>query len=341
MANPNFGLPHSGQPVIPIPETDPRFNWEATETEYFVDQIYNMMLIQNPGWKPEGENGKGDAIGRNFIAFFTYGDPRFLEGIEDCWEKVERKGWLKRLLFGKYYYQGYRYPHRFPGEVGLSRDHTIYTLLAFKYAGYSDEFIKDFVKHLRYKISDFALFTPESWLWIHTLYGSKFYTWLFLTITTGVSWLSGTWNKLIYKLAPFEEESSQNDFIKVQNSMKPKRIQRYAKMLYPIYALHIHAWHLYLLPDSKLKRKAQKVALRICPKHNYVIQMLLGFKDMVDSEKVYDFKSMTGFRWSGVLESWINDRDINIITDPKRLEWNQQDVDYLRKLYSTDRCTDI
>ena len=316
------------------------FNWEATETQWFVDQIYQMMLTQNPNWKPDGENGKGDAIGRSFIAYFVYGDPRFLDGIENCWEKVERKGWLRRLLFGKYYYQGYRYPHRYPGEVGLSRDHTSYTLIAFKYAGYSDEFMKDFVKHLRFKISDFARFTPEMWLWAHSLYGNKLATALFYPISYIVTELNALWNRMLYKWTGFGPESHQDDFVKVPNDFKPKGVRRWAKLFYPIYALHISAWQIKVLPDSKWKKRLQKASLKVCPEHNYVIQMLLN-GPKPSEENVMGYDSMHGGRWTGILNTWINDRDIGKIKDPKRLEYNVMDVDYVRKLYNTIQCEPI
>ena len=69
-----------------------KFNWEALETEWFVDQKNNMMLLQNPNWNLDGENGKMDSIERTFEAFFCYNDLRFLDGIESCWKKIERKG---------------------------------------------------------------------------------------------------------------------------------------------------------------------------------------------------------------------------------------------------------
>ena len=316
-------------------------NWEATETENFVDQVYKMMLVQNPSWKPDGDNGKGDAIGRAFLAYFIYGDPRFLEGIESCWEKVERKGWLRRLLFGKYYYQGYRYPHRFPEEVGLSRDHTAYTIIAFKYAGYSDEFLKDFVTHLKWKISDFASFTPEMWLWARAVANIKPYNTLFLLVSWLVSKLTSVWNKALYKYTGFGPESSQDDFLKVPNDFKPKRVRKLAKLFYPIYALHIAAWQLKVLPESKIKRAVQKVNLELCPEHNYVIKILLGYKDLVSQEQVDSYKAMRGNRWTGILNTWINDRDLYIIKEPERIAYNCMDSDYLKKLYYTISCSDI
>ena len=348
MAEKAFGLPHFPGPgkaitnlQMMLDDAVPGFKWDAEGTQWFVDQVYKMMLTQNPSWKPDGENGKGDSIGRSFIAYFCYGDPRFLEGIEDCWEKVERKGWLRRLLFGKYYYQGYRYPHRYPGEVGLSRDHTAYTILAFKYAGYSDEFIKDFVKHLRYKISDFARFTPEMWLWARATANIKPYTTLYLATSYVVTKLSGWWNSRLYKYTGFGEESHQDDFLKVQNSFKPSRVHKVLKLFYPIYALHIHAWQLKVLKDSKLKRKVQLAALDICPKHNYVVQLLLDSPNPPTEEQVYGYKSMKGGRWTGILNTWVNDRDLSINKNKEELAYNVQDVDYVRKLHKTVSCTPI
>jgi hypothetical protein len=342
-----FGLQHSTSRMKILdenvlqnfrPTTELAFSWEATETWNFVDQENKMMLVQNPSWDPNGDNGRGDSIGRSFNAYFIYGEPRFLEGIEACWERVERKGWLRKLLFGKYYYQGYRYPHRYSGEVGLSRDHTINTILAFKYAGYSDEFLKDFVKHLRYKISDFASFTPEMWLWARAAAKIRPYTTLYLSISYIVTSLTAWRNKRLYKWSGFGEESHQDDFVRVPNDFKPIRVHKIAKLFYPIYALLIHAWQLKVLPNSKLKRAVQKQALKICPKHNYVIQMLLDSPKKPLEENVMGYKPMKGGRWSGILNTWINDRDISVIEKPKLTEYNSLDVDLVRKLYNTISC---
>ncbi len=316
-----------------------KFSWEALDTYWFVDQINKMMLIQNPGWNLEGDNGRGDAIERSFLAFVLYGDPRFLDGIEACWEKVERKG-IRRFIFGNYYYQGYRYPtHDHP--VGLSRDHLTCTILAFKYAGYSDEFLKDFVTHLRWKISDFAMFTPDLWLWVRAIANIKPYTALFPPISWIAMKVSSIWNKALYKYTDFGEESSQNDFIKLQNSFKPKRIQKMAKKFYPIYSLHIQSWQYKLLKDSKWKKRLQKVSLEICPKHNYVIQLLLNSPNPPTQEQVEGYESMKGGRWTGILNSWINDRNIEVNKDKESLKYNVLDVDYVRKLYYTISCSDI
>ena len=317
------------------------FNWESTETNWFVDQEHHMMMEMNPDWDKNGDHGAGDAIGRSFNAYYNYGDERFLEGIENCWEKIERKGKIRRFLFGKYYYQGHRFPTKDPNMRGLSRDHLTYTILAFKYAGYSDEFLQDFVKHLRWKISDFARFTPDLWLWTRVIANLKGYSWIYYPIQRITLKITAWWNKKLTKYAGFGPESHQDDFLSVPNDFKPKRIRKLADKLYPIYALHIQAWQIKLLPESKRKRKLQEAALPICPEHNYVIQLLLNHPSKPSKEDVYGYKSMRGGRWTGVLNTWINNRDMFIEKRPERLEYNVMDVDYLRKLYNTAVCTPL
>lgn len=311
-------------------------NWETTDTQCFVDQKHKMMLIQNPGWALNKDNGKGDSIGRTFISYFNYKDERFLEGIEDCWVKKERN-WFWKLLGKKYYYQGYRYPTHY--DQDLSRDHLLYSILAFKYSGYySNDKLKEFVKHLRFKISKRFTFTINLWFWTRAVCKNKFYERLFYAIDIPFFQFIRLWNKIIYKIAPFERENSQDEWIKIQNELKPKRIVKLASLLFPIYALHNKSWQIYLMPDSKRKRKLQKICLDLAPKYNYVIKMLLGDKKSFTKKAVWNYKSMTSGRWTGILNPWINDRDMNIIKDEKLLKFNVQDVDYVRNLYNTIQC---
>ncbi|HRT03643.1 MAG TPA: hypothetical protein P5513_06870 [Candidatus Diapherotrites archaeon] len=320
-------------------------NWETKDTLNFVDRDNKMMLCQNPSWNPNGDNGKGDAIGRTFISYFCYGDPRFIEGVFNCWVKVYRKGWLKKLLFGEYYYQGYRYPTYANGTekepVGLSRDHLTYTVLLFKYAGFSEDFLKDFVTHLRFRISKRYFMTIDLWLWLRVIANIKPYKIFYYPLEWIILAIASLWNKFLYKFSGFGEESSQEDFIKIPNSMKPKSMIRIAKKFYPIYALHINSWQIRLLPESKWKKRLQRIALSICPKYNYVIQLLLDSPNRPSKEAIESYRAMTGGRWTGILNTWINDRDIHIIEDPKLIEFNNIDVDYLKKLFYTISCKKI
>ncbi len=300
-------------------------DWNTTSTYYYVDQKYKMVLIND---KNKGER---DSIGRTFLFYFCYGDERFIEGIESCWIKVERN-WFWKLFGKKYYYQGFRYPTH--DDHDLSRDHTLYSILAFKYSGYSEEALKEFTSHLRFRISKRYMFTIDSWFWIKAISGSKFFEWLFYNLEIPLMKINRFKNRLIYKIVPFEEECSQDSFVLIRNDTKPKIIVKLASKLFPIYALHILSWQLYLLPDSKRKRKLQKICLDITPKHNYVIKMLLGDKKTFTRDDVWNYKAMKRFRWTTILNPWINDRDLRMIEDEELIKSNNLEVDYVRKLYN-------
>jgi hypothetical protein len=304
--------------------------WDATledSVNFYVDD-HNMMLARSPDWAKVKDGGAGDSIGRTFLAYLTYEDDRFLEGIKNCWDKTERKGWLRRLLFGKYYYQGYRHPVS-DRDHGLSRDHTLYTILAYKHAGYSDEYMKEFVKHLRYKISDTHRFSINLWLWVRVVAGMKIYTPLYYIAEYFALFFALLGNVITEKFAKFGEESHQDDFIKMQNDDKTKRTKILTSFYYPVYAVHQAAYQNRLLKDSFLKRGLQKLLLKMTPRYNYAIQLLLDQE--VSGEDVYSYKSMAGWRWTAILNTYRNNRDIYIYT--KNIDYNVLDVDYIQKLY--------
>jgi hypothetical protein len=43
---------------------------------------------------------------------------------------------------------------------------------------------------------------------------------------------------------------------------------------------------------------------------------------------------MTGGRWGGILNIWWNNRCLEIVKDPKLVEYNVMDVDYLKYLWN-------
>ena len=312
------------------------FNWNAIETYWFVDQENKMMLIQNPSWDSNGENGKGDAIGRNMIAFYCYNDYRFIEGIESCWAKVYRKNWFKKILLGKYYYQGYRYPTYANGEEeqseGLSRDHLLHTVLSYKLAGKLDSKIWEFVKHLRFRISPSAVQTIDLWFWMRAMAGRKFAKWISPRITFYTMKLTAWWQKKVQNFSGIgpDFEENQDTFKHIQNEDKPKIILKVCKLLHPIYALQQQAWEANFYED-KWKRKCQDVIYSITPKYNYAIKLLCEHPEGITKEDIMNYKPMTGTRWSGIMNIWWNDRPLEIIKKPG--EYNVLDVDYLRKLW--------
>jgi len=310
-------------------------NWESTDSEYFVDQENKMMLRKNPAWNPNGEQGKGDSIGRTKDAYFIYRDYRFIEGIESCWVKVERKG-IKRLLFGKYYYQGYRYPTYARGEeeesAGLSRDHLLNTILAYKLAGKTDKEIWEFVKHLKWKISPFAKHTIDLWFWERAMAGRRFAKWFSPRLTYVVMKFTAWWQKKVQNFSGIgpDFEENQDTFRFMQNKDKPKIIPKVCKLLHPAYALHQQAW-ITLFYEGKWQKKIQDVIYSISPKYNYAIKLLVNHPEGISEEDIMSYKSMKGGRWDGIMNIWWNDRTLEI---NKNLdEHNILDVDYLRKLW--------
>jgi hypothetical protein len=298
------------------------YSKEATHTHYYFDKE-NKMLLYQPA-KSWSRNGQGDAIGRNRKGYFIYKDHELVEGVLSCWEKVEtKKG---------YYYQGYRYPTKdFP--TGLSRDHLLNTVLILKEAEYSNEYIKDFVTHLRWKISDFANFTPDLWVWCRVAYGSKFHTFLYYLMAIPMLFFTWLWNKILYSWYGIEEEKHQDDFYMIPEEEKPKWVFKVRPLLYPIYALEKQAWQLHYMKNSLANKICKKLTLMMCPKHNYVIKMLCGDYDSFKEEDVIGFKPMKGGRWTGILDPLLNDRNMHIIEDPKIIEYNVLDRDTLLKLY--------
>ena len=308
-------------------------NWIATDTCEYVDQKNKMMIAKNPNWNPNATNGKGDAIGRTAIAYYNYRDPRFIEGIESCWRKVERKG-IKRLLFGKYYYQGYRYPEYYPGQDGLSRDHLFYTVLAYKIAGKTDKEIWEFVSHLRWKISDFAMMTIDLKLWLNAVSGRKFAKWLSPRLTYIVLKFNVWKQKKIQNFSGIgpDFEENQDTFRFMMNSDKPKIIDKVCSLLFPTYALHQLAWQSCFY-EGRWKKKIQDKIYSITPKYNYAIKLLVEHPEGITKEDIMSYKPMIGGRWSGNMNKWWNDRTLEIVTDEECIKYNVEDVDYLRKLW--------
>ena len=304
-------------------------------SHYFVDE-HNIVLSQNPSWKPNGDFGEGDCIGRTLDGLFAWesdknfiawgGKEKFTEAVKSCFV-------LKTDKRGKQYMEGYRHPHRVGVEYNdMSRDHTLYGLVFMKYI--DSDFLKVMVDNLRWRISNKFTFTPTSWLFMKALTDNMPVRTLFYLITIPIMIMFVLWNKFIYKMGGFSEESHQDNWVLVENNNRSEKILKWRKLLYPIYAMRQKAIQLYILPDSYIKKVMQKIMLWGTPKHNYEMKILLG--GHVCRKDVYNYKPMKGGRFSTVLNE-INDREVVIITDPELLAANVLDVDKLRTLYEKNQ----
>lgn len=316
------------------------FKWDATETQWFVDQENEMMIVQNSSWNPNGTNGKGDSIGRTKDSWFAYGDDRFVQAVKKCWVKTERKSWLGRKLFGKYYYQGYRYPTPEFFEKDMSRDHTSNTFVLMKMAG-ETEFLKEVAGKNRWVITKkhknsskkevgYHCYTPALWAFSKMIIGKWWWSPVFYLISFLELLLYWFQNGLVYLMGWFSRELLPEDYnaSTMSNQKQSKWRQFWSKLAYPIYALNLFAWQLHVLKDNPFKRLLQLMASPLIPRYNY--QLKLAFNvGKVTKEDVLNYKTMKGGRWTTPLNE-LNDRSVRFLTDPKRIEYNRLDEDILR-----------
>lgn len=310
------------------------FKWDEENSHWFVDQKNKMMLEKSPDWNKFGDEGRGDSIGRTMEAFFVWGDYRFIEGIESCWKKVPRKNWIGRLFKGKYYYQGYRYPEYYLGQSGISRDHTLNSAIAYKLAGKSDEEIWEFVKHLRWKISDDAKMTIDLWFFLRMLSGRKIAKWISPRLSYRILKFTSWWQHKVQKFIGFgpDFEEDQDTFQHMKNEDKPKCIKELRLLLHPVYSLLQLAWQSSFYND-KWKKKIQQVIYSITPRYNYVIKLLIGYREGITEEDILSYESMKGGRWDGIMNVWWNDRSLEINKDLDSIQYNVLDVDIIKKLW--------
>jgi len=307
----------------------PVFDWNATDTANTVDPEHHMMLGMCYDWNPDCDKGKGDAIGRTYESYYVYRDERFIEAIKKCWVKVPKNN--------GYYYQGHRYPTHYDND--MSRDHTLYTVLAYMESGMSDKDLKEFVTHIPWKISQRYSQTIDLWLWMRARAGIWWAKILSPIVDIPVLSISVLMNKIVYWLAPFEEEMSQEDFYLIENNQKDPKWDKWSSFLFPSYAIVQTAFKINYAKPGLYKSIMEWLLLKIIPKHNYVARMLVNDKNIPTYEQVYGFKPMMGGRWSGILNPYINDRDMFIMTKErypnldKLLRANNLDIDLLKVLY--------
>lgn len=284
-------------------------------TYYFVDE-YGLMLVQN------GDNGKGDCIGRTLYSYITYNHEPFIVAVKNCFIVKYDKN-------NKMYFQGYRHPSYIINDYNdMSRDHILNTLILMKLA--DESFLKELSEKLKWKISDRHTFTPDLWLWMKGIAGNKFAMFLYYLINIPMIFFSIIWNKIVYKWAGVTKEVPQDDFIITPNNQKSEKIKKCGKLVLPMYTIAQLSFMLYVAPKSIGKWLLKKICLFGVDKQNFLLRIMFGGK--VNENDIYTYKPMTGWRWSGYLNN-LNDRDMRIITNPELTVSNVLDFDLLRKIY--------
>lgn len=299
-------------------------DWNANDTYWYVSDK-NMMLNHS-----DCDGGVYDSIERTYMAYYAYGDERFINGIKSCWTKVYRTNWLSKLIFGDYYYQGERYPG---GEnTDMSRDHTIYGFCAMKMSGMSNEDIYEIASHLRFRIGIKLgkIMTPDLWLWLRLISGKKI-GYLYYPIIFTFMFFSSIGNWIIDKLTGLGVEQSQDEFKIITNNDRPKILKKLTDMYFPNYAVKLVATQLSILPNNWFNKKIKKQVLKMV-KNNYALRLLLDDENIPTKEEINNYKPMSGDRWADFLNPWMTNSNLYIL-DEELLRANTLDKDYLLKIY--------
>jgi len=308
-----------------------------------------MMLVQNANWNINGDEGKGDSIGRSMVAYFCYNDQNFIQGIKNCWIKIDIDSDYKMFFKKwKYYYRGQRYPSPEYYYKTFSRDHIITTFVALKLA--NDPFIVELAKNIKYSIREkdndlvFNIshkITPQLWCWIKMFAGKWWAAPLFYLQSIFVILGTIIWNKFINLIAGFSPEKTQEEFKKTRREDLSKWKLLCCKILTPTFTLHNFAWQVFILKDNIFKRLLCWLVIPLISKHNHLLRLMFNVqKKKVTKVDVLNYKSMRGNRWSTTLNETCN-RDCKIITDPQLLESNLLDEDVLVKFWNLRHPKDI
>lgn len=283
---------------------------------------YGIMMGENPPWNLNGDAGMGDSIGTTLDGYLAYDYKPFVNAVKGCYvTKEDEKG---------LYVQGYRHPSLKDIEYNdLSRDHILNTLVLMK-ASNTGYFLKFLSNNLRWKISDKFSFTIDLWLWMKGITGNRFAMFAYYLIIIPMMFFAILLNKLIYLLAGIGKEVPQDEYVQADRSKFSKFKLFLIGLRYPIYTLAQMSFMMYVSPNSFGKWLLKKICLWGIDEQNFLLRLMYGGK--VSREDVYAYKAMNGWRWSTYLNE-LNDRDLYVITDPKRLESNVLDVDLLRKMY--------
>ena len=160
---------------------------------YYFDEPKKMVLVNNfKDWLKD-EHGEGDALWRTSIAYITYGEKRFKDGIIDAFKKNDDSD----------YYQARRC-NPFYGTEDVSRDQVI---LAWTSLYMNNNIIKlaDIVYNTKFRLSKRYLQTLTMWFWARGLVGNFFYGHIAQVLLTFELFFGVTLNQIIKFLIGWEE----------------------------------------------------------------------------------------------------------------------------------------
>lgn len=279
----------------------------------------------------ETDNGMGDSVGTMALLYFSTGDfnkyalPLF-----------------KIVKIEKNKFQLYRHPYYAENGINntISRDHTIYWEMAMKKA-ISDEnnfnnditfhHIHSFLKHRKWRLSEKYSRTIDMWVWENIIWrdfimeheelnvflkwflSSKIWTYIYYLIQIPMMFITMIWNYIIRTVFGLDKTEMPMLSSQDQSFCGKETYNKYAKLLFPVYARHIAAWQLHFLPNSIGKKILQWIYLKM-DVGNAVIRGLCGDGRLAVTLDII-YNPVTGYRWSTELNNTSDRYFIHSIND--------------------------
>lgn len=304
-------------------------NTIPVKTYYYLDG--NVIKVRGD------KNCDNDVIGRNLTTFIAFGQNKLkhqmlLDFMHQCYIYVH-------TWYGSVRVQLFRHPkYKNSGKPNdFSRDHLISFVMGMIMDGGVDKYRKMLLA-IPYKLSDKFYMTPDNWLWIRGMLGSKTALWLYYRIQ--ITWMKimRRWNEYIrhkYEFLPVQWEYHQSEYIRIKPQQHVTDEQKEGrKKLFQCYSLQGLAFQLYMLPDTKDKRKLQRICLDMVGSHNYLLRLM--FNGWVDITFIEKYKSMSSDRF-GVHLDKTNDRDTYILSPEQIEEWDIEKA-LLQRIYHEFIC---
>ena len=291
-------------------------NLEADKSYYQFDQ-WNMLVV------PSDELSWRDSIGRTVLAWIAYDTPEELEyALDKCWK------------------DGKLYRHPAHNELA-SRDHHSYDIISMNMFIKQSPAYKNYVKKLP--------FMRGLYLWMHSLTGNKlaeffYYFWNIPFARFGNFWLrfcrwAGRINKefdnklWVEKLRVKKSWDGKETIGLIIQRNRTKWQKLWAWIIFktiPAYSLHVKAWQIYVMPDSKKKEKLKRILLSRIGISNIMLRLLFG-DTTVTQEEIDSYPHLTGYRPGVYLDETCR-RNIREMT-AKESEFNSYEKDLIKKLY--------
>lgn len=285
-------------------------NLKTTETHWYVDK--NNVMRE----KSDSDHNKHDSIEVCYHAVCAYWKDRDIEktiySIEHCLLSVPPM----------------RYQDPYDGMKPISRDHVIYGLCLFMENGVGVKKLKILTPPIIFDKGKGSYMNLQMWLWTKLIIDKKIGQ-LFYPVALLQAVKNSLWNLMLNKIFRYSNKERDievhNEFIYLYNKNK-------ASLYYPVYAIKLVATMLQYVPKNWFSKQIKKQLLKITPKKNFALKIMLGDKSVTEDDVMY-FSPIDKPRWSQMINPMRNNTTFRYLTE-KEMAFNCVDKDYLMYLWN-------